>query len=57
MLGGGEEGLVEYEYDEAFVNSLGSFGNTELYLGDVRVPPIVPELIPNEGFFTYTPRC
>lgn len=43
MLGDGDEGLVEYEYDEAFVNSLGSFGNTELYLGDVRVPPMAPD--------------
>ena len=25
MLGDGDEGLVEYEYDEAFVKSLGSF--------------------------------
>ena len=50
MLGDGDEGLVEYEYDEAFVNSLGSFGSTELYLGDVTVPPMVPERIPDEEF-------
>jgi len=50
MLGDGDEGLVEYEYDEAFVNSLGSFGSTELYLGDVTVPPMIPERIPDEEY-------
>ena len=50
MLGDGDEGLVEYEYDEAFVNSLGSFGSTELYLGDVTVPPMIPVRIPDEEF-------
>ena len=50
MLGDGDEGLVEYEYDEAFVNSLGSFGSTKLYLGDVTVPPMIPVRIPDEEF-------
>ncbi len=50
MLGDGDEGLVEYEYDEAFVNSLGSFGSTELYLGDVTVPPMIPVRIPDEEY-------
>ena len=50
MLGDGDEGLVEYEYDEAFVNGLGSFGTTELYLGDVRVPPLIPERIADEEY-------
>ena len=50
MLDDGDEGLVEYEYDEAFVNSLGSFGSTELYLGDITVPPMVPERIPDEEY-------
>ena len=50
MLGDGDEGLVEYEYDEAFVNSLGSFGTTKLYLGDVTVPPLIPERIADKEY-------
>ena len=50
VLKDGNHGLVEYEYDEAFVNSLGSFGSTELYLGDVTVHPMVPERIPDEEY-------
>ena len=46
-LNDGDEGLVEYEYDEAFVKSLSPFGITELYLGDVTVPPIIEERIPD----------
>ena len=38
VLGDGEEGLVEYQFDKAFVDSLGFFGSTKLYLGDVIVP-------------------
>ena len=49
-LNDGDEGLVEYEYDETFVNSLGSFGTTELYLGDVTVPPMIPERTPDEEY-------
>ena len=46
-LNDGDEGLVEYEYDEAFVKSLSPFGITELHLGDVTVPPIIEERIPD----------
>ena len=47
-LNNGDHGLVEYEYDKAFVNSLGPFGSTELYLGDVKVPPMVEERMPDK---------
>ena len=49
-LNDNDEGLVEYEYDEAFVNSLGSFGSTKLYLGDVTVPPMIPVRIPDDEY-------
>ena len=49
-LNDGDEGLVEYEYDAAFVNSLGSFGSTKLYLGDVTVPPMIPVRIPDDEY-------
>ena len=48
VLNDGDHGLVEYEYDEAFVDSLGPFGSTELYLGDVKVPPMVEERMPDK---------
>ena len=48
VLNDGEDGLVEYENDEAFVNSLEPFGRTELYLGDVTVPPLFEDLMPDE---------
>lgn len=47
-LNDGDEGLVEYEHEEAFINSLGSMGSTFLYLGDVTVPPIFNSPIPDE---------
>ena len=50
VLNDGDDGLVEYEYDEAFVNSLGSFGSTKLYLGDVTVPPMIPVRIPDDEY-------
>ena len=49
VLNDGDHGLVEYEYDEAFVDSLGPFGSTELYLGDVKVPPMVEEPMPHKN--------
>ena len=49
-LNDGDEGLVEYEYDEAFVKSLSPFGITELHLGDVTVPPMIPERTPDEEY-------
>ena len=48
VLNDGIDGLVEYENDEAFVNSLEPFGRTELYLGDVTVPPLFEDLMPDE---------
>ena len=48
VLNDGIDGLVEYENDEAFVNSLEPFGRTELYLGDVTVPPLFDDLMPDE---------
>ena len=36
-LNDGDEGLVEYEYDESFVKSLSPFGITELHLGDAHM--------------------
>jgi len=50
VLGDGEEGLVEYQFDKAFVDSLGFFGSTKLYLGDVIVPPLIPYRIPDEEY-------
>ena len=47
-LNDGDEGLVEYKYDEPFVNSLGFFGSTELFIGDVKVPPMVEERMPDK---------
>ena len=47
-LNDGDEGLVEYEHEEAFINSLGSMGSTFLYLGDVTVPPFLEGPIPDE---------
>ena len=48
-LNNGDHGLVEYEYDKAFVNSLGPFGSTEFYIGDVKVPPMLDEPMPDKN--------